>query len=93
LRRQRRHREINELYSAEVHEAYEPAQTVEQYTSLKDALDQLSAPDRAILSLRYEEEFDTAEIAAILTIPEGTVKSRLFYARKRLRAFLENSDD
>jgi RNA polymerase sigma-70 factor, ECF subfamily len=53
----------------------------------------LSGPDRAILSLRYEEQFDTAEIAGILGIPEGTVKSRLFYARQRLRTFLEKDDE
>ena len=54
----------------------------QQYSSLREALEQLSGPDRAILSLRYEEQFDTAEIAVILGIPEGTVKSQLFYARK-----------
>ena len=29
------------------------------------------------------------EIAGILEIPEGTVKSRIFYARKRLKAALQ----
>ena len=93
LRRQRRRRQIDELYSAEVPESYQPAQEPESFASLKEALAQLSGPDRTILSLRYEEDFNTAEIAAILTIPEGTVKSRLFHARKRLRKFLENTDD
>jgi RNA polymerase sigma factor (sigma-70 family) len=93
LRRQRRLRQIDELYSAKVQESYRPAGEPEEYATLRDALDQLSPPDRTILSLRYEEDFDTAEIAAILTIPEGTVKSRLYHARKRLRKFLENTDD
>ena len=61
--------------------------------SLKEALEQMSGPDRAILSLRYEEQFHTAEIAATLAIPEGTVKSRLYYARKRLRKQLEKDDE
>jgi RNA polymerase sigma-70 factor (ECF subfamily) len=65
----------------------------QQHDSLKDALEQLSGPDRAVLSLRYEEQFDTAEIACILGIPEGTVKSRLFYARQRLRKYLEEDDE
>ena len=65
----------------------------EQHSNLKEALEQLSGPDRAVLSLRYEEDFDTAEIACILGIPEGTVKSRLFYARRRLRKYLENNDE
>ena len=40
---------------------------------------------------RYEQGFDTAEIAGILGIPEGTVRSRLHYTRKRLRALLEDT--
>jgi RNA polymerase sigma factor (sigma-70 family) len=93
LRRQRRRRQIDELYSAEVQESYEPAQNQQQYASLKEALGQLSGPDRAILSLRYEDGFGTAEIGEILGVAEGTVKSRLFYARKRLRQYLENDDE
>jgi RNA polymerase sigma-70 factor, ECF subfamily len=93
LRRQRRQRHIDELYSAEVHESYESTPEPAPFANLKEALAQLSGPDRAILALRYEDEFDTAEIAAILGIPDGTVKSRLFYARKRLRNFLEDSNE
>lgn len=92
LRRQKRQRRLDELYCEEVEESYEPPPS-EQHESLKEALAQLSGPDRAILSLRYEDEFNTAQIAAILDVPEGTVKSRLFHARKRLKHFLENSDD
>jgi RNA polymerase sigma-70 factor (ECF subfamily) len=91
LRRQRRQRQLVELYCEEVQESCEPAE--EQYASLKEAMAQLSGPDRAILSLRYEDSFNTVEIAAILEVPEGTVKSRLFHARKRLKNFLENSDE
>jgi RNA polymerase sigma-70 factor, ECF subfamily len=91
LRRQRRQRQIDELNSTEVRELCEPTQ--EQYESLNEALAQLSGPDRAILSLRYEDSFGMAEIAAILGTSEGTVKSRLFYARKRLKQYLENSDE
>ena len=71
----------------------EAAITEEQHSTLREALDQLSGPDRAVLSLRYEENFDTAEIACILGVPEGTVKSRLFHARGRLRKYMENDDE
>ena len=53
----------------------------------------MPGPDRVLLSLRYEEQFDTAEIAAILGVPEGTVKSRLFYTRQRLRKYLEKDNE
>jgi RNA polymerase sigma-70 factor, ECF subfamily len=91
LRRQRRQRRMDDLYRAEVQESCELAG--EQYGSLREALSHLSGPDRALVSLRYEDGFSTAQIAAILGVPEGTVKSRLFYARKRLKQFLENSDE
>ncbi len=90
LRRRRRQRQLAELYRTEVQESYESAPP--PHEALKEAMAQLSGPDRAILSLRYEDAFGTAEIAVILEIPEGTVKSRLFHARKRLKHLSEDSD-
>ena len=49
----------------------------------------LSAKDREILSLRHFDELAYKEIAEALSIPEGTVMSRLFHARRRLREELE----
>jgi RNA polymerase sigma factor (sigma-70 family) len=94
VRRQQRRREATAMYSEWMQsEKQEAAAIQQQYNSLKEALEQLSGPDRAVLSLRYEEQFNTAEIACILGIPEGTVKSRLFYARQRLRKYLEEDDE
>jgi RNA polymerase sigma-70 factor (ECF subfamily) len=49
----------------------------------------LSARDREILALRHFQELSYAQIARALAIPEGTVMSRLFHARARLRQALE----
>ena len=49
----------------------------------------LKARDREILSLRHFEELSYRDIARALSVPEGTVMSRLFHARKRLRAALQ----
>ena len=49
----------------------------------------LSARDREILSLRHFDELAYKQIAQALSIPEGTVMSRLFHARRRLREELE----
>ena len=49
----------------------------------------LSARDREIIALRHFQELTYKEIATTLDIPEGTVMSRLFHARKRLREHLE----
>jgi len=50
-----------------------------------DALEDLSPIDREILLLRDYEEKSYAEIAEALDVPLGTVMSRLFNARSRLR--------
>jgi RNA polymerase sigma-70 factor, ECF subfamily len=93
LRRHRRQRQLEELYGTEVRESYEPEEESERVANLKEAVARLPGPLRAIISLHYEDGFGTAEIATILDVPEGTVKSRLFYARKRLRDFLEKSNE
>ena len=49
----------------------------------------LGARDREILALRHFEDLAYRDIARALGIPEGTVMSRLFHARKRLRAALQ----
>ncbi len=94
VRRKRRRREATETYSERMQRKERDALTVqEQSNNLNEALEQMSGPDRALLSLRYEEQFDTAEIARVLGVPEGTVKSRLFYARQRLRKYLEKDNE
>ena len=94
VRREQRRREATETYAERMQREEQDAATARrQHNSLKEALEQMSGPDRAFLSLRYEEQFDTAEIAGILGIPEGTVKSRLFNARQRLRKYLEENDE
>ena len=52
---------------------------------LQAALERLSERERALLSLRYEEDLTQPAIAARLGIPEGTVKVQLHRARLKLR--------
>ena len=51
-------------------------------------LSKLSVDQREILTLFYLEEFSIADIAGILKLPDGTVKSRLRRARNALRSIL-----
>lgn len=52
-------------------------------------LQQLSFEHRAVLVLHDLEDVPQKEIANILSIPVGTVKSRLFHARTSMRQFLQ----
>lgn len=62
----------------------------EQAARLGRAMSRLSAKDRAVLTLRHYAELDYEEIGHVLEIDEKTVKSRLFDARRRLRALLDD---
>jgi RNA polymerase sigma-70 factor, ECF subfamily len=52
------------------------------------ALANLTPEHREVLELAFFQDFTSKQIAAIVGIPEGTVKSRLSYARRALRAAL-----
>lgn len=51
---------------------------------LEIEIQQLPELDQTIIAMRYQQELNIAEIAAIIDIPEGTVKSKLFYLMKKL---------
>lgn len=59
----------------------EPEQIVEK---IFDTLEELGEEHRSAFLLRYREGFSIKDVAEILELPEGTVKSRLFYAKKIL---------
>jgi len=61
----------------------------EAVAMLRAALRELPREQRVLLSLRYLESFQLWELAEILDVPEGTVKSRLHHARNRLKETLE----
>ena len=59
-------------------------------SAFQGAMKHLSARDREILILRHYRDLSYREIAESLGIPQGTVMSRLFHARRRLRERLGN---
>jgi RNA polymerase sigma-70 factor (ECF subfamily) len=52
---------------------------------IRDVLDRLSPEHRAALVLRDVESLDEREVAGLLNVPAGTVKSRLHRARASFR--------
>ena len=61
----------------------------ERAAQLWDAIDALPEKLRVVVVLAGIEEHDLGEVAALLGLPEGTVKSRLFLARQRLKEHLQ----
>jgi RNA polymerase sigma-70 factor, ECF subfamily len=56
---------------------------------VREALDRLPDRDRELLVMRYLEQLSTQEIAAVLAISEGAVRTRHVRAMERLRVLLE----
>jgi RNA polymerase sigma-70 factor (ECF subfamily) len=63
----------------------------ERSKHIRHALDQLKADQRNILVMCDLQGLSYQEIAEVLNIPFGTVQSRIFYARKKLREYLDPS--
>ncbi|MBQ8795532.1 MAG: RNA polymerase sigma factor [Clostridia bacterium] len=62
----------------------------DEFLSLHCAIKKLTVEKRQVLALYYFKDYSLKEVARILNIPEGTVKSRLSSARLDLRKELEN---
>jgi RNA polymerase sigma-70 factor (ECF subfamily) len=54
-------------------------------------MEKLSAEHRTILDLVYYHDKSVAEASEVLGIPENTVKTRMFYARKRLAELMREA--
>lgn len=92
LRREKRHRDADDLDSVELPDGgdtpQEAAERTETQTAVRSALSALSDEHRQVLLLRYMQEMDYGEIAVALDISEGTVKSRINRAKARLKELL-----
>jgi RNA polymerase sigma-70 factor, ECF subfamily len=66
-----------------------PPHEIGRRRELDEAFEQLDPDDRALLVLHHLEGLELAQIATRLEIPVGTVKSRLFTARRALERAME----
>ena len=95
MRREKRHQTVGDGEMIDLaDDADSPQETVErteQQEAVQKALATLSEEYREVLLLRYMEELDYAEIAEVLQLPSGTVKSRINRAKAALKAALLKS--
>ncbi len=86
---------VEEMDVEPVSEARLPEEEVieqEECRLIRSAVRQLPDKYRLPILLFYMEELPLSEIAAVLRLPEGTVKSRLYRAKKILKQKLEERE-
>ena len=87
-----RRRSARESLPAETVAAKTPVQSImaqERAAQLWRAIDALPDKLRLVIVLAGIEEQNIREVAALLRLPQGTVKSRLFMARQRLKELMQ----
>ena len=72
--------------SFDLETAYADAELV---AHVRTAIEELAPVQRTVLTMYHLEEMSIGEIAMIVGLPEGTIKSHLFRARARLRVRLQ----
>jgi RNA polymerase sigma-70 factor (ECF subfamily) len=69
-------------------EASDVSFTKDDAAAIHEALNELEPKQREVLVLYFLEEFSLAEIAMVVGCSEGTVKSRMHYAKKAMKKIL-----
>ncbi len=67
------------------------AQKSNKADAIRAAIEKLSPDHKKIIDLSYYHEMSIREVAEVLDIPENTVKTRMFHARKNLANLLEKA--
>lgn len=90
LRREQLHSRVSTQIAEQAkNEPSDKQSNDDAHKSLWAAIEKLSPDQRTLLTLRYNEGFDIVQIAEILSVPEGTVKSRLHRTVNELRQLVE----
>lgn len=93
LLRKRREAGLDDEYAATIEdEADDPEivlQKLDKGEAIRACLGRLSAEHREIIDLVYYHETSVEEAARVVGIPENTVKTRLFHARRKLGELLK----
>jgi len=83
-------REQAELVQTEdLQEAEEPSFANEDAAAIHQALGEIGLKHREVLVLHFLEDLSMAEIATVVGCSEGTVKSRIHYAKRAMREILD----
>jgi RNA polymerase sigma-70 factor, ECF subfamily len=90
--RGRSHERLDDCPMTAIVEPSDDAETItdnlDREAIVRKCLSQLSAIHREVLDLAYYHEKSVGEVAEIVGVPVNTVKTRMFYARKRMETML-----
>lgn len=67
-------------------------ESIDRRETVSKTLKHLSSKDQTLLAMHYADEMPLAEIAEAMSLPLGTIKSRLHHARQRLKQALLRED-
>jgi len=89
------HRQVEffeEISNSNGHCEFEADMEFENVEAVHWGLGQIKPAFREALTLFFLQDLSIDEISEVLSVPAGTVKSRLYYARQQLRKILEDSN-
>src|SRR5215468_5047959 len=97
VRRRRQEIELDDKVAETVADQYSNPEQIlletDRRAQLRACLSQLSPDHREIIDLVYYHDKTIEEVAEIVGVPKNTVKTRMFYARRRLAHLLARHDD
>lgn len=91
-RRQRERAATDSLADEPAESAASSSQATDDVAAIRAAMKTLPHQQRAILAMYYLDNMPVRLIADALSLPEGTVKSRLHHARNQVKHILERND-
>ena len=77
--------DLKDIADPDLQQRSDQQQRSEQVAHLRRIIKSLDDTHREVLRMHYLEQSSIEAIAATLSIPEGTVKSRLYHARQKLK--------
>lgn len=93
--RVRRHAQLDDRTAITIVDPAEDVETMLEHrahnATIRECLSQLSTIHREVLDLAYYHEKSVEEVAEIVGVPASTVRTRMFYARKRMETLLQTA--
>jgi RNA polymerase sigma-70 factor (ECF subfamily) len=92
IRKNSRREAVEQSQYEEFAEAEEPLFAKEDAAAVHQALSEIGLLHREVLVLHFLEDLSIAEIAGVVGCSEGTVKSRIHYAKHAMKRILEGAN-